>query len=217
MKLGLSLFVLLSALLLACSDSDGSGSSSSSTGTFPLTIQQSDGQSLVLNEAPKRIVSLDPAATEIICSLGAVEQLAAVEKFENCPSGSSARPSVDAFQPNLEAVAAFKPDLVFTTYNPGGFVESLRRINVPVLFLDVPANIAGVYDSIDLFGQITGRDGNADELISSMKKRQDAVATKIGGNAGPRVYHELDNTYYTAAPQSFIGDFYKQIKASNIA
>lgn len=216
----ISIVLVIAALLIAgCSeDDDNPGSSgSASSGVFPLTIEQTDGEDITLDKAPARIVSLAANATEIICALGAGDQLVAVEKFENCPSGSNSKPSVDAFQPNLEAVAAYNPDLVFTTYNPSGFVESLRRLNIPVIFLDVPANIAGVYDSIELFGDITGKEAAADELVSAMKKRQDAVTSKIGSSTGPSVYHELDNTYYTAAPQSFVGDFYKLLKASNIA
>jgi len=34
---------------------------------------------------------------------------------------------------------------------------------------------------------------------------------------GPRVYHELDNTFFTVAPDSFVGDFYNLLEAQNIA
>jgi iron complex transport system substrate-binding protein len=34
---------------------------------------------------------------------------------------------------------------------------------------------------------------------------------------GPRVYHEVDNTYFTAGPGSFINDIYALLKAQNIA
>jgi iron complex transport system substrate-binding protein len=161
----LALLFLLPALVLAgCGDSDDDPSErDTSEASFPLTIESDDGQSLTLNAAPERIVSLDSAVTEILCSIGAGEQIAAVEKFENCPSGSNAKPSVDAFQPNLEAIAAYRPDSVFASYNPAGRGESLRRLNIPVLYLEVPTTIAGVYENIALFGQITGHSDAADE------------------------------------------------------
>jgi iron complex transport system substrate-binding protein len=34
---------------------------------------------------------------------------------------------------------------------------------------------------------------------------------------GPRVYHEVDNTYYSAGPGSFIHDLYSTLGAENIA
>jgi iron complex transport system substrate-binding protein len=211
------LLVLVPTLLFGCGDDDEAGQVTTTAGSFPLSIKQTDGETLTLNGAPQRIVSLAPNATEILCVIGAGDQLAAVEKFENCPAGSSAKPSIDAFQPNLEAIAAYRPDLVYTTFDPSGLVESLRRLNIPVLYLDVPADLAGVYDQIALFGDLSGHRNEADELVAAMRKRHDAVLSKLGKVSGPRIYHELDNTYYTAAPHSFVGDFYKTLKASNIA
>jgi iron complex transport system substrate-binding protein len=210
---------LLTLVVAGCSDSKDDtpvDSAAAASASFPMTLQSNDGASVTLNAPPQRIVSLAPATTETLCALGAGQQLAAVEKFENCPPGSSARPALDAFMPDVEAIAAQKPDLVFINYSPPGFVEALRKISVPVLFLDVPTDIAGVYDDIALLGRISGKTAEADELVASMKEKQDAILKKVGDATGPRVYHELDTTYYTIGPDSFIGDFYKQLEASNI-
>jgi iron complex transport system substrate-binding protein len=208
------------AFVSACGNSEDGGASSTPSSepgaSFPMTLQSRDGSSITLKAAPQRIVSLAPAATETLCAIGAGDQIVAVEKFENCPSGSSAKPALDAFMPDVEAIAAQRPDLVFTTYNPPGFVEALRKIQVPVLYLDVPTKIAGVYDDIALFGRITGKTQAADNLVKGMKEKQDAIVKKIGGSTGPRVYQELDTTYFTVGPNSFIGDFYKELKAANI-
>jgi len=218
MKRTFALLILLSAALSwACSGDGDIESTAEPSGAFPLTITQTDGATITLQEPPARIVSLAASATEIICSLDAGDRLAAVEKFENCPSGSSANPAVDAFPPHLEAIAAFGPALVYTTYNPSGLVESLRRVNIPVVYLDVPKDIAGVYESIELFGKLTATETKAAEITAAMKARQDAVTGKLGSEQGPRIYHELDNTYFTVAPGSFVGDFYNLLRASNIA
>jgi iron complex transport system substrate-binding protein len=210
---------LLTAIIAGCGGSQRDEpvrTADVASASFPMTLQSSDGLSLTLNAPPQRIVSLASSATETLCALGAEPQIVAVEKFENCPSGSSAKPALDAFMPDVEAIAAQQPDLVFTTYNPPGFVESLRKINVPVLFLDVPTDIAGVYDDIELFGRITGRADTADALVTSMKEQEDAILKKVGSAAGPRVYHELDTMYFSVGPDSFVGDFYAQLKATNI-
>lgn len=211
-------FVLLTLFVTACGDSkeDAAGTAESASPSFPMTLQSSDGTSITLNAAPQRIVSLSSAATETLCALGAGPQLVAVEKFENCPSGSSSKPALDAFMPDIEAIVAQRPDLVFTNYNPPGFVEALRRIQVPVLFLDVPTNIAGVYDDIELMGRVTGRSEKATDLVKSMREKQDAIVKKVGSGSGPRVYHELDTMYFSVGPGSFVGDFYKQLRAANI-
>jgi iron complex transport system substrate-binding protein len=217
-RLGL-VFLLLTLVIAGCGDSKAEtpvDSASAASASFPMTLQSSDGASITLNAAPQRIVSLAPGVTETLCTLGAASQIVAVEKFQNCPAGSSAKPALDAFMPDVEAIAAQKPDLVFTTYNPPGFVEALRKISVPVLYLEVPNDIAGVYDEIELFGRISGKSKEAEELVTSMKDRQDGIVKKVGNATGPRVYHELDTTYFSVGPNSFVGDFYKQLGASNI-
>ena len=46
----------------------------------------------------------------------------------------------------------------------------------------------------------------------------DAIQDKLSGvDEGPRIFHELTDDYFTVAPQSFVGDFYVQLKAGNIA
>jgi iron complex transport system substrate-binding protein len=181
-----------------------------------MTLKSSDGSSVTLNTAPQRIVSLASSATEILCSIGAAGQLVAVDKFENCPPKSSAKPALDSFMPDIEAIASYRPDLVFTAYNPPGFVDALKRIQVPVLYLDEASDIEGVYESIATFGRITGKTEQAEALVKSMREKQDAIVKKLPSGAGPKVYHELDSTYFTVGPKGFVGDFYTVLHATNI-
>ncbi len=222
-------FAVLFALLLGgCSS--GSHAATSSTATIvatttapaatatPTVFDLPGGGQLTLDATPQRIVSLSPAATEIFCAIGAGDQLIAVDTYANCPEGSSAKPELDSFQPNVEAIAGYKPDLVFTAYDPSGLVDALKRLDIPVLYLPLPTTVAGVVDQIGLFGRITGHSDEAGQLQMSMLQGIQDLASKITDvGQGPRVYHELDNTYYTAAPQSFIGDLYHLLKAQNIA
>jgi iron complex transport system substrate-binding protein len=210
---------LLVAFVLACGG-DGGGAAAPNAGAtgFPLTITQSDGVRLTIEAPPQRIVSLASHATEVICALGAGDRLAAVDRFENCPAGSRAKPEVDSFQPNLEAIVGFRPDLVYVFSNQGGVVEALRRAGVPVLFLQVPATLQGVFENIALIGAVTGRAGAADALIADMRRRVDAVKARLASlERGPRFFHELDSTLYTVRNDTFIGELYVLLKGQNIA
>jgi len=215
----LCLIAALAAISVACA-----GGSKESLPTavpvpeFPLTVVQSDGQVLTIGQKPQRIVSLAAHATEIFCAVGAESQLVAVERFANCPLGSSAKPQLDGFRPNLEAIAGYRPDLVYASSNSGDLVASLRRLNIPVLYLELPATLDGVLDHIRTLGRAAGRQKEAIALTDSMKTRLDAVKSRVAGvSQGPRVYHELTTDYYSAAPASFVGDFYTYLKAQNIA
>lgn len=186
--------------------------------SFPLTLEESDGQKLTLTQAPQRIVSLSANATDIICAIGGGEQLVAVEQYANCPANGQAKPAVDAFQPSLEAIAAYQPDMVYVSTDAGSIVEALRGANIPVLFISLPTTLAGTLDQIQLFGQATGHAPEAASVVHGLQQRIDGIKRALDDvTAGPKIYHELDNTYFSAAPSSFVGDFYNVLKAQNIA
>jgi iron complex transport system substrate-binding protein len=207
------------ALVVACG-----GGSTRPAGTqpaaaaFPQTFQGSDGQAITLEAQPQRIVSLSSDATEIFCAVGAGAQLVAVDRYANCPLGSSAKPELDAYKPSLEAIAAYRPDLVFVSVNSSDVVQNLRRLNIPVLYVQVPPDLAGVLDRIRLLARASGHAAEGERLAQKLQSQMDQIKQKLAGvTTGPRVYHELDTTYFSAAPSSFVGDFYTFLKAQNIA
>jgi iron complex transport system substrate-binding protein len=184
----------------------------------PLLFTGSDGTVVSFETPPKRIVSLAAHATEIFCQIGAAESLVAVEKFANCPPKSTAKPAVDSFQPSVEAIIAFEPDLVYVWYDPGDLTQSLRGAGVKVLFLEVPENLGGVFENIELIGRLTGREKEALALVAQMKARQDDITEEIKDvTEGPRFFHELDKELFTVRSDTFIGELYKLLKARNIA
>ena len=66
-------------------------------------------------------------------------------------------------------------------------------------------------------GEATGHTAEADSLIASMRVAVAEVTTEVGGLDAPTFFHEVDNTYYTAGPGSFIADLYDEVGAENIA
>lgn len=205
--------------LAACGDDDDdSTAETESPASFPLTLESSDGETLTLEEPPQRIMTLSAHATQIVCGIGAGDDLVAVEQYANCPEGSDEKPALDAYQPNLEAMVGYEPDLVFISQDVDGIVGALRRTGTAVLYLDLPLSIDGIYDEIEMFGRITGREGEAADVITDMRDRIGAIEEELADlDQGPRIFHELDPLLYTAAPDSFIGELYTLLKAENIA
>lgn len=185
---------------------------------FPLTVEGTDGQSVTFDSPPQRIVSLSAHATDILCAVGAGPQIVAVDKYANCPAGSSAKPELDAFSPNTEAIAGYQPDFVYISTDTGNLAATLRGLGLRVLYLDIPTSLQGVFDQVDLFGRISGHQDAAAALVAGMQTRLEAVEAKVAGvTRGPRVFHELDTTLFTVAPGTYIGDLYRVLKAQNIA
>jgi iron complex transport system substrate-binding protein len=212
---------LLAASAAACGDDGEEAVAPTPTATaqaFPLTIEQSDGEVLTLDAPPQRIVSLSAHATDILCTIGAGDQLVAVELYANCPEGTKEKPELDAFQPNAEAIAGYEPDLVYVSSNTSDIVTTLRDAGIPVLYLELPTSLDGAMEQILLFGRITGRTQEAEQVVADIRAQIEQIEQELADvETGPRVFHELDPTFFTASPDTFIGEYYERLKAQNIA
>jgi iron complex transport system substrate-binding protein len=220
--LALSLALLL-VLAAACGDDGDKGTSTPTVAAtaatqYPLTLTDGKSRSVTLEDAPQRIASLSPAATEVLFAIGAGDQVAAVDKFSDYPPEAKTRQQLDAFEPSVEAIAGAQPDLVFVFYDPGNLVDGLARAGLTVFFLETPTSVEGVLEQIRLLGQATGHPQEADELVATMQQAIGDIQEQVADvEQGPRLFHEVDNQLYTVAPASFVGSLYTILKAQNIA
>jgi iron complex transport system substrate-binding protein len=183
---------------------------------FPVTITTPAGK-VTVSKRPTRIVSLSPTATESLFAIGAGPQVVAVDDQSDYPQNAP-RTTLSGFTPNVEAIASYRPDLVVTSYNPRGFVESLNRLRIPVVFHDAPKTFAGAYQQIRQLGLVTGRTAGATRVIRTMKTRIGRVVRAASGKAGRlSVYHELTPDFYSASSKSFVGQVYVALGLKNIA
>ncbi|MDQ3312781.1 MAG: ABC transporter substrate-binding protein, partial [Actinomycetota bacterium] len=120
--------------------------------------------STVPEDVPQRIVSLSPTHTEILFAVGADEQVVAVDSLSNFP-GAAADVVTDlsAFEPNVEAIAGYEPDLVIVQ-NEGPIVEQLDTLGIETWIGVAPATMDDVYAQIEQLGAMTGHVGDAAEL-----------------------------------------------------
>ena len=185
-------------------------------GQFPVTIVTPTGK-VTVSKRPTRIVSLSPSATESLFAIGAGAQVVAVDDQSDYPKNAP-QTTLSGFTPNVEAIASYRPDLVVTSYNTRGLVESLERLRITVIFHDAPKRFAGAYQQIRQLGLVTGRQAGATRVIRSMKTRIGRVVAAARGKAGRlSVYHELTPDFYSASSKSFVGQVYTALGLNNIA
>ena len=165
---------------------------------------------------PKRIVSLSPTATEMLFAIGAGSQVVAVDSNSNYPK-EAPRTDLSAYQPNLEAIAGYKPDLVVYSDDPGELAAGLGKLSIPAMAEPAATSLDGTYAQIDQLGRATGHEAEAARLTATMK----AEIAKIVAAGRPErhltYYHELDKNLYTATSKTFIGQLYAQLGMKNIA
>jgi len=169
--------------------------------------------------APKRIISLSPSATEDLFAIGAGSQVLAVDDLSNFPA-SAPMTKLSAFTPNVEALIAYKPDLIVlnsTATKAEDVRKQLMKLGVTVYWEISPVTLNDAYSEIGDLGKLTGRVKEANSVITSMKKRITTAVNSHRKGKSVTIFHELDNTLYSATSDTFIGSVYKSFNLSNIA
>ncbi len=208
-RLSLALvFVLLSTTLV----------SSSSASKYPLQVK-SGGYITKLSAKPVRIISLSPSATEILFALNADSQVLAVDDHSNFPE-SAPKSQLSGFSPNVEAIVSFKPDLVILQIDSTKALavrDSLSKLKIPVFMEPAARNLSDTYKEIRLLGKLIEKENQANVLIKKMKKDISKVLKSTKKLSNLKIFHELDNTLYTATSKTFIGKVYKDFGLVNVA
>ena len=214
--IGLAGLAAIGMIVTACGATTSSVSSPPSA-HFPVTINENSGATVTITKQPHRIVSLSPTATEMLFAIGAGSQVVAVDDQSNYPA-SAPMTKLSGFQPNIEAIAAYTPDLVVASDDTAGLVHGLGALNIPILIEPAAKNMSDSYLQIEQLGTATGRVGDATSLEKKMRSDLASIVASIPKPARPlKVYHELDDTYYSATSATFIGQVYALLGLKNIA
>lgn len=201
------------AIALVVPVTAGAGASADS---FPASVTAANGK-VTVDAKPKRIVSLSPTATEVLFAIGAGTQVIAVDDQSDYPKAAPTT-RLSGFTPNVEAIAAFKPDLVVASFDTKGLVESLRKLKIPVLLQEPAKTLPGAYGQMRQLGVLTGNEKRAGALVARMKKRiAQIVAPAKKRAAGLTYYHELSPDFYSTTSSTFIGRVYSLFGLKNIA
>ena len=206
-------------LLQACGD-DTQVAGTTPQDTTATTAQATTTQAPTTTlPAVTRIVSLSPTATEMLFAIGADGQLLAVDDQSNYPPQVLDKPhDLSGYQPNVEAIAALKPDLVLIGDDTSGLSNQLDALGLKTWVGPAATSFDDVYTQIEQLGALTGHIGEAAELASTMQTEIDAAVKATPQPTKPLTYyHELDNTYYSVTQNTFIGQVYALFGLQSIA
>jgi iron complex transport system substrate-binding protein len=173
-----------------------------------VTVLDDEGNTVVIPTAPQRIVSLTPAATEILFAIGAGARVAAkVDDIAPYPPEADRLPIVATFEGvDVEQIVDLEADLVVAGglgFTPPDAVTQLRGLGIPVV-LAYADSIETALDDIELIGDAAWAGDAARELVASMRADLDALSTLTADLPKPRVFYEIDATsaIYTAPADS---------------
>jgi iron complex transport system substrate-binding protein len=216
----LVLLVVSVAVVAAACASDGEAgreSTGPSTGAaFPVTLTTSNGD-ITIDERPERIISLSPTATEMLFAIGADDQVIAVDDQSNFPPHAPTT-ELSGFEPNVEAIASYEPDLVVYSTEPGDLGSTLEGLGITTMLLPAATTLEDAYEQLDQLGRATGNADAATAVVDDMRTEVDSIVSSVEMPQPPLTfYHELDDTYYSVTSKTFIGQLYGLVGLENIA
>ncbi len=144
-----------------------------------------------------RIVSLAPNITETLYALGCGERVVGVSRFCDHPPEALEKPKVGGyFDPNYEAVAALRPDLVLLLPEQSGAREYLDELGIPHETVK-NRTVARILDTIRRIGELCDASMRADSLVTNIETRMRAIAAKTAGRERPAVLISIGRTLGT--------------------
>ena len=213
------------AFAVACGDDDTSvpqsgqadaGAEDGTDASFPADVEAANG-TVTIDAEPERIVSLSPTATEMLYAIGAGDQVVAVDDFSNYPEGTPMT-DLSGFEPNVEAITTYEPDLVVLSFDANDVVAGLERVDIPVLEYPAATSLDESYDQITRLGTATGHSGEAADVVEDMQADIDDLADQAAEHdVALTYYHELDDQLHTATSGTFIGQVYALAGLENVA
>jgi ABC-type Fe3+-hydroxamate transport system substrate-binding protein len=171
---------LVLATAVACNRADSRTAAAAQAGVpngaAPLQIVDDAGDTTTLTRAATRIVSLNPATTELLVTMGATARVVGRTTWDTYPAAAATIPDVGpGIRPNVEAVLGARPDLVllYATDDNRAAAARLREAGVPVLAIRVD-RIEQFAAAATLLGRVLGDSTGAavvrDSVLASISR-----------------------------------------------
>jgi iron complex transport system substrate-binding protein len=170
--------------------------------------------------SPIRIVSLAPGVTETLFALGKGAAVVGVSQYCDYPPAATRLPKVGTFlTPNVEAIAALRPDLII---GPG--LSSSRREVRMLEAMGYPAmtvndnSLDGIEQSITLIGARTGAQESARRLLDTIQAHINGVRARLWRTKPHAVVMLVGHQPMVAVgPGTFLDDLIHLAGGDNIA
>lgn len=123
-----------------------------------LTVTDSAGRSVSLEQPATRIIALAPHIVENVFSAGAGDKLVGVVTFSDYPPAAKELPIVGGYVSfSLEKIASLRPDLVITWAEGDGAeaAKPFENLGIPV-YVDEPRELNEVADAVRNIGVLAG-------------------------------------------------------------
>jgi len=152
---------------------------------FPMTVTDANGDEMVIESKPQRIVSLTLGSDEILLSLVDKNRIASLTRYADDEGISNVAAEAKGVGTRLtmdqvEKIIALNPDLIILdTWADPDYIKQLRNAGITVYAFKTPGNIDEQKAVIAELAHVVGADEKGQEIISWMDEKLKAVEEKL--------------------------------------
>ncbi len=186
-----------------------------------ITVTDMMGREISLEAPAEKVVAITASDCEILYAIGAGDAIVGRGEYCDYPEEVLAVPAVQSgYETNIEQIIALEPQLVFMNAMDQSEqqVSALEEAGIPVVMCNA-ADIAGVYESIELIGTVMGKSEEACSVIDGMKKTFEDIAAKVPESGEKKtVYFEVSPLEYglwTAGANTFMNELAEMLGMEN--
>jgi iron complex transport system substrate-binding protein len=190
---------------------------------FPLTVEQGDGNRLVLEAPPRRVFPANAGVVDflsVLCPPGRLVGMPAQALHYARPEVSGpawqALPRFDGY--SAEVVLALEPDLVLThSWQSPETTARLRESGIPVLVAPLPRSWDEILATLRLLGRILAADEHAARIEEELAQRLERLRGSTRSDVRALSYSNLGAGGTTAGTGTTIDVIFELAGVTNVA
>lgn len=177
------------------------------------------GDPIVVKSVPQRVVSLNPATTDLIFALGAGNRLVGRTHWDVYPAEAVKVPDLGSgIRPNVEAVLGAHPDLIilYASNDNRAAANAFRNAGVNTLSLKID-HIDDFHRAAKTIARLLGDSARGVAVSDSVKKTLERVRAENAGLPKPTVFwHIWDAPLITIGRGSYMNELVEIAGGRNV-
>lgn len=185
-KIVLGFLVIASLGLAACGNNEAQTSETKASSTVTtdtmLTVKDSNGESVEVQQNPEKVVVFDNGSLDTLDALGVGDKVIGaatknlptyLEKYQEVESAGGIK------EPDLEKINEMQPDLIIISGRQSDYQEQLSQI-APTLYLAMDAEKPweSMQENVTTLAKIFDKEKEAEEKLTDLTKQIDEVKEK---------------------------------------
>jgi iron complex transport system substrate-binding protein len=184
-----------------------------------LSVRDDAGNSVVLAQPARRVVTLAPYLTELVFAAGGGRRIAGTMMHSDYPPAARSIPLIgDSHQLDVERLIALKPDLlvVWSSGNSAHQLDAVRKLGIPV-FHSEPRKLDDIADTLERLGQVLGTVPEARKSAIELRARLAALAAQYRNRPPVRVFYQISaRPLYTLNGKHMVSDAIRLCGGENV-